>query len=120
MSCWKLRPSHFTFLWEDYRWCFLPKIVTRFGRPFTPFPKMLAIIEGIQKDLLSGKSAGAISDESPLGKIRFGEKGLNSPNTVLYKCNKTWIEFPVNFDAFKSLIKEIHEVLSRGLSKKSE
>ena len=80
---WKLSPSDFAFLWEECKRCFYLKVNRGIPRPFTPFPKIFKVIDGLMNEFFEGKSSTLISTELPSGTIRYGESWVEStPITI--------------------------------------
>lgn len=77
-NSWKLSPSDLTFLWDECPRCFYLKVVHGFSRPSAPFPKIFGRIDRLMKDHFSGQSTVEISPLLPPGRVKFGEKSVQS------------------------------------------
>jgi hypothetical protein len=75
---YKLSPSDLTFLWDECQRCFYLKVVRKFNRPSTAFPKIFNIIDLLMKDFFYDLPADEISPELPPGKVAFSSKWVYS------------------------------------------
>ena len=74
----KLSPSDFGFLYDECKKCFYLKVKHNFNRPRTPIPSIFTKIDSIMKNYFEGKSPKDISKELPDGKVKFGDKWIQS------------------------------------------
>jgi hypothetical protein len=78
MNNYKLSPSDLTFLWDECQRCFYLKVVRKFNRPSTAFPKIFNIIDLLMKDFFYALPANEISPDLPPGKVAFSSKWVYS------------------------------------------
>jgi hypothetical protein len=74
----KLSPSDLTFLWDECKCCFYLKYVHGITRPSTPFPSIFGTIDRLMKEYFEGRFTGELDAALPAGRVRFGEKWVES------------------------------------------
>jgi hypothetical protein len=77
-TLYKLSPSDLTFLWDECQRCFYLKVVRKFNRPSSAFPKIFTIIDLLMKDFFYQLPANEISSELPPGKVAYSGKWVYS------------------------------------------
>lgn len=75
---YKLSPSDLTFLWDECQRCFYLKVVRKFNRPSTAFPKIFSTIDLLMKDFFYDLPAEEISPELPPGRVAYASKWVYS------------------------------------------
>lgn len=75
---WTLYPSDFAFLWEQCRRCFYLKAVHGIRQPSRPMASIFKRIEALQMKFYDGRPAAELSAALPGGRIRCGEKWVES------------------------------------------
>ena len=88
-TSFKLSPSDLTFLWDECPRCFYLKVVLKFNRPWSPFPKIFNRIDKLMKDYFEGKSNTYISSNLPDGHVMCGEKWVTSRTISLPNHRRT-------------------------------
>lgn len=78
MESIKLSPSELTFLWDECRRCFYLKVMQKFNRPASVFPKIFGSIDKAMKSYYEGRSPSEISPDLPHGQIFVSEKFVTS------------------------------------------
>jgi hypothetical protein len=74
----KLSPSDLTFLWDECKRCFYLKYVHGITRPAAPFPSIFGTIDRLMKEYYQGRSTADLDPALPAGRVRFGEKWVES------------------------------------------
>jgi hypothetical protein len=78
VSVYKLSPSDFAFLWEQCKRCFHLKVARGIRQPSMPMAGIFKRIEGLQMSFYDGKPTGEVAPGVPPGKIRCGERWVES------------------------------------------